>query len=68
MKTEHFDVVVVGGGAAGAAAATGASRLGAKTLLLERYGFLGGAATNSQVLAYCGFFSVSYTHLTLPTT
>ncbi|MEI7740457.1 MAG: FAD-dependent oxidoreductase [Betaproteobacteria bacterium] len=56
MKTEHFDVVVVGGGAAGAAAATGASRLGAKTLLLERYGFLGGAATNSQVLAYCGFF------------
>jgi len=56
MNTEHYDVVVVGGGAAGAAAAVGATRMGAKTLLLEQYGFLGGAATHSQVLAYCGFF------------
>ena len=54
--TQRYDVVVVGGGAAGAAAAVGASRMGARTLLLERYGFLGGAATNAQVLAYCGFF------------
>jgi hypothetical protein len=54
--TEHYDVVVVGGGAAGSAAAVGASRMGARTLLVERYGFLGGAATNAQVLAYCGFF------------
>ena len=55
-ETERYDVVVVGGGAAGAAAAVGASRMGARTLLVERYGFLGGAATNAQVLAYCGFF------------
>ncbi|MCJ0765908.1 FAD-dependent oxidoreductase [Variovorax terrae] len=54
---EHYDVVVVGGGAGGTAAAVGAARLGARTLLIERYGFLGGAATNSQVLAYCGFFA-----------
>ena len=53
---DRYDVVVVGGGAAGSAAAVGASRMGARTLLLERYGFLGGAATNAQVLAYCGFF------------
>ncbi len=53
---ERYDVVVVGGGAAGSAAAVGAARLGARTLLVERYGFLGGAATNAQVLAYCGFF------------
>jgi hypothetical protein len=54
--TERYDVVVVGGGAAGAAAAVSAARSGARTLLVERYGFLGGAVTNSQVLAYCGFF------------
>ncbi|WBY02883.1 FAD-dependent oxidoreductase [Ramlibacter tataouinensis] len=53
---ERYDVVVVGGGAGGTAAAVAAARSGARTLLIERYGFLGGAATNSQVLAYCGFY------------
>jgi FAD dependent oxidoreductase len=52
--TETFDVVVIGGGSAGVAAAAGAARYGAKTLLVERYGFLGGAATAAGVLAYCG--------------
>lgn len=54
---EHFDVVVAGGGSAGVAAAIGAARMGAHTLLLERYGFLGGAATNALVLTYCGYFT-----------
>lgn len=54
---EKYDVVVVGGGASGLAAAVGAARAGRRTLLVERYGFLGGAATNAQVLAYCGFFA-----------
>jgi len=54
---ERYDVVVVGGGAAGLAAAIGAAKAGAKTLLVERYGFLGGAATNSHVLTYCGFYN-----------
>ena len=49
-------MIVTGGGAAGVAAAAGAARCGARTLLLERYGFLGGAATNANVLSYCGFF------------
>ncbi|HEX4248934.1 MAG TPA: FAD-dependent oxidoreductase [Pseudonocardia sp.] len=53
---EHFDVVVVGGGAAGVAAAVGARQAGAGVRLVERYGFLGGAATNSSVLTFCGFF------------
>jgi FAD dependent oxidoreductase len=52
--TETYDVVVIGGGSAGVAAAAGAARCGAKTLLVERYGFLGGAATTAGVLAYCG--------------
>lgn len=51
-----YDVVVCGGGAAGVAAAIGAARVGAKVCLVEKYGFLGGAATTSQVYAYCGLF------------
>ncbi len=56
QDSETFDVVVIGGGAGGLGAAVGAARCGARTLLVERYGFLGGAATNAQVLSYCGFF------------
>ncbi len=39
------DVLVVGSGAAGSTAAIAAARAGARTLLLERYGFLGGTST-----------------------
>ena len=51
-----YDVIIAGGGAAGIGAAVSAAKAGAKTLLVEKYGFLGGAATASQVLAYCGLF------------
>ncbi|MFP3605880.1 FAD-dependent oxidoreductase [Paraburkholderia sp. SIMBA_053] len=61
-KVERFDVVVVGGGAGGAAAAIASAKLGAKTLLVERYGFLGGAAANAQILSYCGFYTPHDTH------
>lgn len=40
--TEVHDVVVCGGGPAGVAAAVAAARMGAKTLLIERGGCLGG--------------------------
>src|SRR3546814_12817984 len=56
VRDDHFDVVVAGGGAGGISAAAAAARMGARVLLIERYGFLGGAAANSLVLAYCGFF------------
>ena len=56
-RSQRYDVVVVGGGAAGIAAAIGAQRAGARTLLVERYGFMGGAATNANVLSYCGFYA-----------
>jgi ribulose 1,5-bisphosphate synthetase/thiazole synthase len=44
------DVVVVGGGPAGYVAAVAAARNGAETLLVERYGYLGGMATGTQVI------------------
>lgn len=39
------DVVVVGGGTSGFIAATAAARTGARTILVERYGYLGGCTT-----------------------
>ncbi len=43
------DVIVAGGGPAGIAAAVAAARNGAKTLLIERNGWLGGMATSGLV-------------------
>ena len=44
------DVAVVGGGPAGFAAAIAAARTGAKTVLIEKSGSLGGLFTNGMVL------------------
>jgi FAD dependent oxidoreductase len=52
-----FDVLVVGGGNAGCAAAVAAARHGARTLLVERYGFLGGTATAAMVGPWMTFHS-----------
>jgi hypothetical protein len=50
------DVVVLGSGSAGSTAAIAAARAGADTLLVERYGFLGG--TSTMVLdTFYGFYT-----------
>ena len=52
----EFDVVVVGGGPAGIAASASAARHGARTLLVERYGFLGGMGTAGGVTNFAGLY------------
>lgn len=50
----EYDVAVLGGGPAGIAAAVAAARAGRRTLLIERYGFLGGMGTAAGVTNFCG--------------
>jgi hypothetical protein len=50
----EFDVIVLGGGPAGITAASAAAQLGQRTLLIERYGFLGGMGTAAGVTNFCG--------------
>ncbi len=52
----EFDVVVVGGGPAGLAARVSAAKHGARTLLVERYGFLGGMGTAGGVTNFAGLY------------
>ena len=46
---KETDVIVVGGGPGGVASAICAARNGARTVLIERYGHLGGMATGGLV-------------------
>ncbi len=52
---DSWDVIVVGGGPAGCAAATAAAEEGARTLLVEGSGMLGGSGTSALVPAWCPF-------------
>ncbi len=56
----EYDVAVLGGGPAGIAAAVAAARAGRKTLLIERYGFLGGMGTAAGVTNFCGLHANVY--------
>jgi len=47
-----YDVIVAGGGFAGVPAAVASARKGAKTLLIEHYGFLGGTSTAGLVRGF----------------
>ena len=51
----RYDIVVCGGGTAGVYAALAATRQGAKTIVIERYGFLGGnSVTGLPAMSFFG--------------
>ncbi|WP_408007822.1 FAD-dependent oxidoreductase [Pseudalkalibacillus sp. A8] len=52
-----YDLIVIGGGPAGINAAIAAGRSGMKTLIIERYGFLGGMSTSALVYPWMTFHS-----------
>lgn len=54
-QNNEYDVIVVGGGPSGCTAAAAAARQGAKTLLIEATGSLGGMGTSGLVPAWCPF-------------
>jgi len=49
------EVAVIGGGPGGMVAALASARSGARTLLIERYGFVGGMATAGLMTSFNGF-------------
>jgi len=55
LLEKNYAVIVAGGGPAGIVAAIAAARNGARTLLVERYGFLGGQSSASLVYPWMSF-------------
>lgn len=51
---ERYDIAVVGGGPAGTAAAIAAAKCGAKTILIEKNGYVGGMSTAGLLNLWCG--------------
>ena len=49
-SAERYDVVIVGGGASGTAAGLQAARMGARTLIVEEFDWLGGMLTNFKTM------------------
>jgi len=61
VMAAETDVLVVGGGPAGLGAAVGAAQAGARVVLAERYGFLGGNATAALVMPLMSFHTAQPT-------
>ena len=57
LPAREFDVIVAGGGTAGVIAAIASARQGAKTVLIESKGYLGGAAVEGGTALH-SFFNI----------
>jgi hypothetical protein len=58
VQTIEADIVVCGGGPAGVAAAIAAGRSGFRTVLVEKYGFIGGMSTAALVYPWMTFHTM----------
>jgi len=56
IEFEEFDVIVAGAGIAGVCSAIASAREGAKTILIDRYGFLGGMSTAGMVSPFMKYW------------
>lgn len=69
MKVLNYDICVLGAGPAGLAAAIAARRMGARVLLVERDGVLGGMSTAGMLNTWCGdAYSSVYSYICRRTT
>ncbi|MBQ0026235.1 MAG: FAD-dependent oxidoreductase [Lachnospiraceae bacterium] len=59
MKEYCYDIAIIGGGPAGVCSAIAAARNGAKVLIVEQYGVLGGMSTIGQVAPWMTFHDVN---------
>jgi hypothetical protein len=56
----EYEIVILGGGPAGIAAGIAAGRSGRSTIVVERYGFMGGAGTAAGLSTFCGLHGVVF--------
>ena len=54
---KHYDIIVVGGGLSGVGASIAGARSGKRTLLIEKYGCLGGVSAFNLVIPFMPYYT-----------